>query len=196
MNTHRGQRVGYARVSTTDQNLDRQIDELGDLDRLFTDQASGSRRSGRDGLADLLNYVRDGDEVVVVSMDRLARSLEDLLATVHEINAAGASVEFLHEAQTYRPGGSDPMSALLLGVLGSVAEFERALIRERQAEGIAAARRRGTYARRRPRLTQATVDEVRRQVHDGIPKAEVARRFDLSRPAVYRILDGTYQANA
>lgn len=158
-----GQRIGYARVSAPDQSLDRQIDALGGVDRLFTDEASGSTRD-RAGLRDLV--------------DRLT--------------AAGASVTFLREAQTYRPGGADPTSDLLLGVLGAVAEFERAIIRERQAEGIAAARRRGVYARRRPRISAATAADIRRLDAEGVPKTLIAARTGLSRAAVYRVLDGTY----
>ena len=151
------------------------------------------------GQCGLMNFCRAptlGDTVVVVSMDRLARSVQDLLELVQDLTGKGVEVVFLHEAQTYRPGTTDPMGALMLGILGSVAEFERALIRERQAEGIAAAKPRGVYALRRPRLTQATVDEVRRLVSEGVPKAEVARRHGLTRAAVYRIIDGDYTANA
>ena len=100
-------------------------------------------------------------------MDRFARSVQDLLELVEELTGKGVEVVFLHEGQTYRAGSADPMASLLLGILGSVAEFERALIRERQAEGIAAAKARGVYASRRPRLTQKTIDEVRRLTDKG-----------------------------
>ena len=136
-----GHRVGYARVSTVDQHLDRQVQALGDLDRLFTDEASGSSRA-RPGLEAALGYLRVGDELVVTSMDRLARSVRDLADLVDELTSRGVSVVFLREAQTYRAGAGDPMSRLLLGVLGAVAEFEQAIIRERQAEGIASAKAR------------------------------------------------------
>ena len=191
MDTPAGQRIGYARVSAPDQSLDRQIDALGGVDRLFTDEASGSTRD-RAGLRALIDYVRDGDTVTVTSMDRLARSVRDLRDLVDRLTAAGATVTFLREAQTYRPGGADPTSDLLLGVLGAVAEFERAIIRERQAEGIAAARRRGVYARRRPRISAATAADIRRLDAEGVPKTLIAARTGLSRAAVYRVLDGTY----
>lgn len=173
MDAPAGQRIGYARVSAPDQSLDRQIDALGGVDRLFTDEASGSTRD-RAGLRALIDYVRDGDTVMVTSMDRLARSVRDLRDLVD------------------RPGGADPTSDLLLGVLGAVAEFERAIIRERQAEGIAAARRRGVYARRRPRISAATAADIRRLDAEGVPKTLIAARTGLSRAAVYRVLDGTY----
>lgn len=107
MDAPAGQRIGYARVSAPDQSLDRQIDALGGVDRLFTDEASGSTRD-RAGLRALIDYVRDGDTVVVTSMDRLARSVRDLRDLVDRLTAAGATVTFLREAQTYRPGGADP----------------------------------------------------------------------------------------
>lgn len=194
METPKGQRLGYVRVSSLDQNLDRQITLLGEVDRLFRDEVSGASRTARSGLAQLMDYARAGDEVVVVSMDRLARSVQDLLAIVEELTAKGATVAFLHEAQTYRPGHSDPMSELMLGILGSVAQFERALIRERQAEGIAAAKARGVYSRRRPVVTTGVVAEVMRLNKEGVPKTTIATRVGLSRAAVYRVLDGTYQA--
>ena len=125
-----GQRVGYARVSTTDQRLDRQVEALGQVDRLFTDEASGSSRA-RPGLEAALGYVRDGDELVVTSMDRLARSVRDLVDIVEELTGRGVTVIFLREAQTYRPGRNDPTSDLMLGLLGAVAQFERAIIRDR-----------------------------------------------------------------
>ena len=103
----RGQVVGYARVSAADQNFDRQIAVLGDTDRLFTDTVSGGS-TRRPGLEAMLSYVRDGDTVVVSSMDRLARSLRDLLDLVDELTSIGVAVLFQREAQTYRPGGADP----------------------------------------------------------------------------------------
>lgn len=183
-----GQTVGYARVSTTDQSLDRQVDALGDVDRLFTDQVTGSTRAGRDGLARLIAYIRDGDTVRVTSMDRLARSVRDLRDVVDELTARGATVEFMHEGQIYRPGGADPMSDLMLNVLGAVAEFERALIRERQAEGIAAARKRGVYKGRRRALSDDDVACARRRITAGVPKAQIARDLGVDRSTLYRAL--------
>lgn len=182
-----GQRIGYARVSTTDQNLDRQIAALGDLDRLFTDEASGSSRR-RPGLEAALGYLRAGDELVVSSMDRLARSVRDLAGLVDELTGRGVTVVFLREAQTYRPGRDDPMSRLLLGVLGAVAEFERAIIRERQAEGIAAAKKRGAYTGRARALSDADVERARARVAAGVPKAAVARDLGVHRSTLHRAL--------
>ena len=181
-----GQTVGYARVSTTDQSLDRQVDALGDVDRLFTDQVTGSTRAGRDGLTRLIAYIRDGDTVRVTSMDRLARSVRDLRDVVDELTARGATVEFMHEGQIYRPGGADPMSDLMLNVLGAVAEFERALIRERQAEGIAAARKRGVYKGRRRALSDDDVACARRRPQ-GTDRPRPGRRPLHALPGVERL---------
>lgn len=182
-----GQRVGYARVSTADQRLDRQVEVLGEVDRLFTDEASGSTRY-RPGLEAALGYVREGDELVVASMDRLARSVRDLHALVDELTGRGVGVSFVREGQAYRAGGGDPMSRLLLGVLGAVAEFERAIIHERQAEGIAAAKARGVYRGRAPALSAEQVEAARGRIAQGVPKARVARELGVHRSTLHRAL--------
>ena len=183
----RGQVVGYARVSAADQNFDRQIAVLGDTDRLFTDTVSGGS-TRRPGLEAML-YVRDGDTVVVSSMDRLARSLRDLLDLVDELTSIGVAVLFQREAQTYRPDAdADPTGRLLLSMLGVVSEFERSLVRERQADGIAAAKARGAYKGRRPALTATQLDGACARVAAGGPKAVVARDLGVHRSTLDRAL--------
>ncbi|ELT44821.1 Resolvase domain protein [Arthrobacter nitrophenolicus] len=135
-----GQRIGYVRVSTLDQNEKRQL-EGQILDRVFTDKASG-RDTARPQLAELLRFARDGDTVLVHSMDRLARNLDDLRALVQGLTRRGVRVEFLKENLTFT-GEDSPLANLLLSVMGAFAEFERSLIRERQREGIALAKQRG-----------------------------------------------------
>jgi DNA invertase Pin-like site-specific DNA recombinase len=146
-------RVGYVRVSTADQNDARQVHEL-DVEKLFIDRASGKSTSERPQLAALLEFVREGDLVIVHSMDRLARNLDDLRALVRSMNAKGVQVQFLTEHLTFT-GDDSPMSNLLLSVMGAFAEFERALIRERQREASHKPRRRASTkveaARCRPR---------------------------------------------
>ena len=195
MGQTQGQRIGYARVSSTDQNLARQIDALGDVDKLFTDEVSGTSRTKRDGLTAMLDYVRDGDVVLVASMDRLARSVRDLIDLVEEITHKGAALSFLKEGQTYRPDSTDPMAKLMLSMLGAIAEFERELIHERQAEGIAAAKKRGVYARRRPQFTPEQVGKIKALADMGVPKTKIAAEIGISRAAVYRVLDGTYSSS-
>lgn len=143
-----GQRIGYVRVSTLDQNEKRQL-EGQVLDRVFTDKASG-RDTARPELTELLRFARDGDTVVVHSMDRLARNLDDLRALVQSLTHKGVRVEFVKESLVFT-GEDSPMANLMLSVMGAFAEFERSLIRERQREGIALAKQRGAYkGRKRP----------------------------------------------
>lgn len=183
-----GQKIGYARVSSKDQNLDRQLAALKKekVFRIFTDTVSGSSTQ-RPGLDGALNYVRAGDQLIVVSMDRLARSLIDLHRLVDELTERGVSVKFLKEGQTYSLDSS-PVAKLMLGLLGSVAEFERSIIRERQAEGIAKAKARGVYKGRAKVLNEEQVAQAREWVGAGIPKAEVARRLGIGRTTLYKYL--------
>lgn len=183
-----GLTVGYVRVSSTDQNLARQLDAIGPVDRLFEDKVSGGSRTDRHGLNDCLRYIRDGDTVRVASMDRLARSLADLQQIVDEILTKGASVHFIKENQTYTPAGDDSMSRLLLQILGAFAEFERNLIRERQAEGIRIAKAAGKYRGRARTLTPAQVEAARAQLAQGVPKARIARDLGVDRSTLYRAL--------
>ena len=155
------------RVSTVEQNTVRQLDGI-ELDRVFTDHMSGATRN-RPALEDLRRYVREGDTVVVHSMDRLARNLDDLRALVREFTDAGIAVEFVREHMTFT-GKDSPMQQLMLSLLGAVAEFERALIRERQREGIELAKKRGVYKGRRPSLTAEQVAELRPRPLPGCPR--------------------------
>jgi DNA invertase Pin-like site-specific DNA recombinase len=145
-------RVGYIRVSTVDQHTDRQLDGIVDTDRLFTEKASG-KDVARPQFDELIRFVRDGDTVVVHSMDRLARNLEDLRRIVRTLTDKGVSVEFVNEHLTFT-GDDSPMANLMLSVMGAFAEFERALLRERQAEGIAKAKQRGVYRGRKKSLAK------------------------------------------
>src|SRR5690625_3501645 len=192
-----GQRVGYARVSSTDQNLARQIAIIGDVDRMFEEKLSGASRIGRTALADLMAYVREGDTVVVSEMSRLARSVVDLNQIVAELTAKGATVAFVTERVTFSPGKVDPYSEFQLILMASFAQLERAITRERQADGIKAAKARGVYKGRKPSLNEEQVEQAREWVAAGVPKAEVARRLGIHRTSLYRYLDGTAQpANA
>jgi DNA invertase Pin-like site-specific DNA recombinase len=183
-----GQKIGYARVSSKDQNLDRQLAALKKekVFRVFTDTVSGSSTQ-RPGLDGALNYVRAGDQLIVVSMDRLARSLIDLHRLVDDLTERGVSVKFLKEGQVYSQD-STPVAKLMLGLLGSVAEFERSIIRERQAEGIAKAKARGVYKGRAKVLNEEQIMQAREWVSAGIPKAEVARRLGIGRTTLYKYL--------
>ena len=128
-----GKNIGYIRVSTIEQNLERQLEGI-KLDRSFTDKVSG-KSVDRPALQEMLAYVRDGDTVIVHSMDRLARNVDDLRQIVKGLTAKQVKVKFIKEYLEFT-GEDSPMSNLLLSVMGAFAEFKRTLIKERQMEGI------------------------------------------------------------
>lgn len=174
-------KIGYTRVSTTDQNTDRQ--ELGDI-RVFEDKASG-KSTDRPALKEMLAYVRDGDEVVVYSIDRLARNLRDLEDIIKEVNSKGASVTFLTERLTFS-GSDDAMSTLMLQMMGSFAQFERSMILKRQAEGIAIAKKAndGRYAGRKASIDRNLISNM---LKAGSSVTAVAKALNISRQSIYRI---------
>ncbi|OBI79755.1 recombinase family protein [Mycobacterium sp. E740] len=177
-----GQRVGYQRVSTVDQNTDRQLDGV-ELDKMFSDKASG-KDTQRPQLAACLEYIREGDTLVVHSMDRLARNLEDLRRIVRELTVQGIKVQFLKENLTFA-GDDSPMNTLLLSMLGAVAEFERSMILERQREGIALAKAAGKYKGRKASLTDDQASELRARIAAGEAVTALAKEFGVSRQTVY-----------
>lgn len=181
-----GKRIGYIRVSTSDQHTDRQLAGL-ELDRIFTDQASG-KNTDRPELGAMLSYVRDGDQIYIHSLDRLARNLVDLRRIVCDLVARDITIHFTTENLIFSSDKTSPMSDLLLNLLGAVAEFERALILERQREGIAAAKARGVYRGRRPSLSDDQITEIKRLASTGVPKAELARQYYVSRETIYQAL--------
>ena len=180
-----GQRVGYVRVSSFDQNPERQLEQV-DVGRIFSDKASG-KDTARPELASLMAFVRDGDTVVVHSMDRLARNLDDLRLLVQKLTARGVRIEFVKEGLTFT-GEDSPMSNLMLSVMGAFAEFERALIGERQREGIALAKVRGVYRGRKKALSLAQGTQLRQRAAAGEQKAKLARDFGISRETLYQYL--------
>jgi DNA invertase Pin-like site-specific DNA recombinase len=180
-----GQRIGYIRVSTLDQNPDRQL-EGAQLSKVFTDNASG-KDTQRPQLDALLGYIREGDTLVVHSMDRLARNLDDLRRLVQQLTGRGVRIEFIKERLTFT-GEDSPMANLLLSVMGAFAEFERELIRERQREGIALAKQRGAYRGRKPALSSTQAAELRRRAEAREPKTALAREFGISRATLYEYL--------
>lgn len=135
----------------------------------------------------MLRYLRKGDQLIVTSMDRLACSLVDLHTIIEDLVSRGVSVRFLREGQTYS-AKADPIAKLMLGLMGSVAEFERSIIKERQAEGIAKAKARGVYKGRAKVLNEEQIMQAREWVSEGIPKAEVARRLGIGRTTLYNYL--------
>jgi len=180
-----GQRIGYVRVSSLDQNPARQLEHV-PVDRLFVDAASG-RDARRPQLEALLAFAREGDTVVVHSMDRLARNLDDMRRLVQDLTRRGARIEFVKEGLTFTDEDS-PMANLMLSVMGAFAEFERALIRERQREGIELAKRRGVYRGRAKALSPQRAAALRGRAAAGEKKAALAREFGISRETLYQYL--------
>lgn len=174
-----------ARVSTHEQNTERQLDGVA-LDRCFTDRASG-KDVIRPELIALRRFVREGDLVLVHSMDRLARNLDDLRQTVRELTGRGICIEFVKEGLRFT-GEDSPMAQLMLSVMGAFAEFERGLLRERQREGIALARQRGVYRGRKPSLDARDIAELRRRIAQGDRKSEIARDMGICRETLYSYL--------
>jgi DNA invertase Pin-like site-specific DNA recombinase len=180
-----GQRLGYIRVSTLDQHEERQLEGI-EVAKTFTDKASG-KDTKRPQLEILMSFVRTGDTVVVHSMDRLARNLDDLRRIVQTLTGRGVRIEFVKEHLAFT-GEDSPMSHLMLSVMGAFAEFERALIHERQREGITLAKQRGAYRGRRKSLSEAEVTQLRDRLTTGISKAQAAREFGVSRETLYQYL--------
>lgn len=181
-----GQVVAYVRVSSSDQNEARQLEVLEGADKFFIDKVSG-KSTERPRLNEMLEWVRRGDTVRVASLDRLARNLDDLRRLVGDLTARGVRVEFVKEGLTFT-GEDSSMSKLLLSVMGAFAEFERSLICERQAEGIALAKARGVYKGRAKLLTREQVEGARVRIAGGVPKAVVARDLGVSRQTLYNSL--------
>jgi len=181
----KGQRIGYIRVSTFEQNTARQLEGIV-VDKVFTDKASG-KDTKRPELDALMQFVREGDTIVVHSMDRLARNLEDLRRIVRTLTSRGISIQFMKESLTFT-GEDSPMATLLLSVMGAFAEFERALIRERQLEGIALAKQRGAYKGRKKTLSAEQIAQLKQRVDNKESKTRIARDFKISRETLYQYL--------
>lgn len=180
-----GARIGYARVSTDSQTTDSQTDRLtaAGCERIFIETASGALR-GRPELARCLDYLRPGDVLVVVKLDRLGRSLAHLIETVTTLDSRGIGLVSLTESiDTTTAAGR-----LLLHVLGAVAQFERDLIAERTQAGLAAARARGRTGGRPPKITPEKVEAARTLIASGRTVEQAARAVGVSRATLYRHL--------
>ncbi|AXI82774.1 recombinase family protein [Xylella taiwanensis] len=180
-----GHRIGYVRVSSFDQNPERQLEQV-QVDKVFTDTASG-KDTQRPQLDILLSFVREGDTVVVHRMDRLARNLDDLRHLVQKLTQCGVRVECVKECLIFT-GEDSPMANLMRSVMGAFAAFERVLIRECQREGIALAKQRGAYRGRKKALAPKRVADLRRRVAAGDKKTPLARELGISRETLYQYL--------
>jgi DNA invertase Pin-like site-specific DNA recombinase len=176
--------IGYVRVSTLDQNTERQLEGI-DLDISFEDKASG-KDTNRPQLQAALKHARLGDIFMVHSMDRLARNVEDMLRLVRELNSKGVTVQFMKENMIFSVNQDDPRSMLMFTMLSAFSQFERALIKERQREGIALAKRKGIYTGRKRALDPIQAEELLKGIGEGTPKTVLAKRFGISRETVYQ----------
>ena len=176
-------RIGYLRVSSETQNLARQ--NLGEVEKLFSEKVSGATAKDRPQLQAMMEFAREGDEVICYSIDRLARDLRDCLQIVTTLNNKGVTVTFLSERLTFSGRDDDPFARLQLHLLSSVAEFERSIILRRQREGVEKAKARGVYKGRPPSIDAKKVMGLHKE---GLGPSDIARDLSISRASVYRLL--------
>ena len=177
-------RIGYARRSSSDQDTSIQISRLraAGCDIVRSDTGSGASVDGRDELQNIMTFIRSGDELCVLRLDRLGRSTRDVLNLIHDLHGKKASLTVLEPPFSTR----DVAGTLLATVLGMVAELERQHIRERQRAGIDAAMKRGVYRGRKPSLPR---EQVRELAASGMGPTEISKRLGISRMSVYRVLE-------
>lgn len=190
--------VGYIRVSTLDQNADRQHVALNaaHVEKIYEDHISGAN-TDRAQFQAMMQFLREGDELVVLSLDRLARNLRDLLDTVETLGKRGVSVRFLKENLLFDArSNADSTSKLMLSMVGAFAEFERSMIRSRQAEGIALAKARGAYMGRPRSVTDEQISKLKATLAQGVPLTKATRKVGISRTTAYRYLAVAKQLGA
>lgn len=189
------QTVGYIRVSTTEQNTERQLDGL-KLNKVFIDKITGTTKQ-RPELQRMLEYVRYGDMVVVHSLDRLARNFNDLLDVIKLLNNKGVIFKSLKENIVIDGSRKNPMDMLILHIFGAVAEFNHSLIKEAQREGIAKAKAKGVYKGRKSILDEKTTQKIETlleqrnssaEQYQAISNADIAKRVGISKSTLYRYL--------
>ncbi|HHF3085171.1 TPA: recombinase family protein [Vibrio diabolicus] len=178
--------IAYIRVSTVEQNTERQLANCGiEFDKVYEDKASGSS-TNRPELGKLMDYAREGDTIHIHSIDRLARSLDDLRKLVTNWNNEGITVCFHKEGLNFSAGENTPIAELMLNMLGAVAQFERSIIRERQAEGIAKAVKKGKYKGRQPNL--ARLDKIFELRENGVSVRKIAEELGCNPSTVQRAI--------
>jgi len=189
MNKSTGQVISYVRVSSESQNTARQVEALSQfkIDKTFTEKMS-ARTADRPQLQAALSYVRENDTLICASIDRMSRSLTDLLSIVQQLRARSVTVHFVKENLVFKPGNDDSMSNLLLSLMGSFSEFENCIRRERQIAGIALAKKAGKYKGRAAALKPAQITEVRALAEQKMPIAQIAAKFAVSRPTIYKAI--------
>ena len=178
----------YARVSSLGQNTDRQTLNESEFDRVYIDKCSGKDRE-RPELKAMLSNLRPGDEIVCHSLDRLARNTFDLQSLIKEITDKDCSVVFVKENLRFEPGKNNPISNLMLQILGGIAQFERELIKARQAEGIAIAKAKGKFKGGKRKLEEYEIEELNKLVHrKKITIKQATEKYGICRASVYNYL--------
>jgi DNA invertase Pin-like site-specific DNA recombinase len=186
-----GKKLAYIRVSSESQNTsrqDQQIEELA-VDKVFSEKVSGRNIKDRPQFQTMLDYAREDDIIYCADLSRWGRSLMDIKTSITFLTSKGVTVSFLKENLTFS-GNDDPMSNLLLGILSSLSEWERAVIKSRQMEGVKIAQERGVYKERcgrKPKLTEEQILEVRQRVEAGENRTEIAKSLGVSRQTVYNL---------
>ena len=183
--------IGYGRVSTRDQSLEVQLEALNKAGcrKVFSEKVSGTTKQGREQLALCLDYVRDGDTLVITRIDRLARSMRDLQNVAYDLKERGVNLIVTEQ----NVDTSTSAGRAFFNMLGVFAEFETDLRKERQAEGIAKAKKAGKYKGRKPTVSIKS-NEVLSLIEKGVGKAEIARQLEMSRQSVYRIIKKAKEA--
>ena len=187
-----GKKLAYIRVSSESQNTsrqDQQIEELA-VDKVFSEKVSGRNIKDRPQFQIMLEYAREEDHIYCADLSRWGRSLMDIKTSITFLTSKGVTVSFLKENLTFS-GSDDPMSNLLLGILSSLSEWERAVIKSRQMEGVKIAQERGVYrdrCGRKPKLSEEKILEVRQRVEAGENRTEIAKSLGVSRQTVYNLV--------
>lgn len=176
----------YKRVSTANQSVDRQLRGI-KIDREYIDVMSG-KNTDRPQLQALLGSLREGDVIHVHELSRLARNTKDLLDTVGQIVKLGASIKFHKENLSFDGRTSSPIQKLMLSMLGSIAQFERDLLLERQREGIALAKQRGVYKGRKSKFSESDIRKIKEEFKRTDNKTDLARRLKITRAYLYRLV--------
>lgn len=177
----KGQKIGYIRVSTVDQNTDRQLADI-ELDKVFEEKVS-AKTADRPELQQMLGHIRESDEIYIHDISRLARNIEDLHRLVNEIIEKGCSVHFVKENLHFSGDRTDPTQQLLLSMLGAVYQFERSIMLERQREGIAVAKAAGKFKGRPKSIDN---HEIRRILAEGNSISKTANLLGVSMSSVQR----------
>lgn len=179
--------VGYARVSSISQDYETQVERLkqAGCEKVFAEKKTGTKKDGRTALAECLDFLREGDTLIITKIDRLARSARDLHNIVHELDENGIGLKALDQ----NIDTSTPTGKAFIGMFAVFAEFETNIRKERQLEGIAKAKEKGKYQGRKP-TAKAKKEEMKKLLESGYSKPEIAKELGVGVASVYRVLAG------